>query len=404
MGAYPRWSTMRALRVLHVIDSLWGGGAEMSLVFYVHAVGQERGVEHRVVALRGDKLTREAATGLPVPAVVGSPRPGPQWSDAALVRTQVAEFRPDLVTSTLVRATFAAGRALAGSRVPLLVALTSVAHDVDDVHGSVKRRVGIRLSHAAHGFTLRRRRVSIRAVSRPVAERAIGMFRLDPEAVFVVPDLRPDLRSRVTAGRAALRHRLGVAEHSSVLAYTAREHPIKDHATLLAAVARLLDDRPSLRLLLAGPSGAATDAIDRAVERLGLGRAVLRLGLRDDVPDLLAAADLFVSSSMSEGLGASVIEAMGMGLPVVAVDNPGIREVLGGRHPGLVPAGDEIAMADRVKKFLDDESLSSEASRIGSARFRETFDVSRNAWRHEEVFRRAIDRYPRASGGRAGST
>jgi len=381
--------TSRALRVLHVIDSLWGGGAELSLLAYLHAASHEREVGHRVVALRGDELTRKAAADLPVPAVLGSPRTRPRWSDARLVQAQIDEFRPDVVNSTLVRATLAAGRATARSEVPLIVTLTAVAYDVDSVHGSLKRRLGIRLFHALHRMALRRGNVTVHALSQPVADRGVELFGLDPTRVKVVPYLRPDPAIGVFFGREEMRRRMRVAQGDPVLVYTAREHPIKGHVALLEASALVRRRWPSLRVILAGPPGEATHAIDAAIARLELEDAVLRLGNRSDVPDLLAASDLFVSPSESEGLGASVIEAMGMGLPVVAVDNGGIREVVGEEHPGLVPNGDVEELAARIGLFLGDEALQNEVARAGRSRFEDKFEVTTNLWRYRQMYEEA---------------
>jgi glycosyltransferase involved in cell wall biosynthesis len=392
------------VRVLHVVDSLWGGGAEVSMLSYLKVVGNRADTVHRAVVLRGDPPSREAAAGLPVSIAFGPSRPGIRWADARLIRSQFADFEPDLVHSVLFRSTLAAARATGPSRIPMLVTLTSVAYEIDDLASapSMRARLGLRASHAIHGLILRGKRVSIRAVSQPVADRAVGVFRIDPEAIAVIPDLRADPRESVTAEPAELRRRLGIAEDAPVLVYMAREHPIKDHGSLLEAVALLLEDRPGLQVLLAGAPGAATRSIDQAIDGLGLEGTVIRLGHRDDVPDLLAASDVFVSSSTSEGLGASAIEAMGMGLPVVAVDNPGIREVLGETHPGLVPRGDRAGFADRVRRFLNDDSLRQSVSHNARSRFLEVFEIERNAWRLDEVSRRAVDRYPRARSRRRG--
>lgn len=393
-GARRRAVTMRRLRVLHVIDSLWGGGAEVSMLMYLEVAGRQPGTEHRAVILRGDDRTRDAAARLPVETVVGPPAARPHWSDSRRVRSEIADFRPDLVHSVLFRSTLAAGRATAWSGIPMLVTLTSVAYEIDELAGvgSHKARLGLRLSHALHRLVLRRKLVTVRAVSQPVADRAIEIFGLDPMGITVVPDLRPDPARRVAAKPGEIRRRLGLGADDPVLIYIAREHQIKHHLALLEAAAVLLRRRPALRVILAGPPGNATPSIDAAITRQGLGDAVLRLGHRDDVADLLEASDLFVSTSTSEGLGAAVIEALGMGLPVVAVDNPGIREVLGSDHPGLVPGGDTNELASRIDRFLDDAQLRAEVSRAGRSRFLDLFEIEHNTPRIDQVYRQAVQR------------
>jgi glycosyltransferase involved in cell wall biosynthesis len=384
--------TTPRLRILHIIDSLWGGGAEVSMVEHLRADASHPDREHHLVALRGNGPTRHAASRLGVETTLGPPGIRPRWSDVALIRDAVRRARPAVVHCVLQRSTQATALALARSPIPMVVTLTSVAYQVEDRAESIKQRVGIHLFHALHGIALRRPRVTIRAVSQPVADRACEVFGIDPTDITVVPDLRTDPRSLVTRSRAQVRRELSIPETAPVLITVAREHPIKDHVTLLEAAALLRTGAPDLRLVLVGPPGPASPGIDAAIARHGLERTVVRLGHRDDVPDLLVASDLFVSASTSEGLGAAAVEALGSGLPVVAVDNPGIREVLGADHPGLVPARDAEALAATTARLLADSDLRHRISVEGRVRFDHLFEMEANVDRIAAVFRAAVRR------------
>ena len=103
----------------------------------------------------------------------------------------------------------------------------------------------------------------------------------------------------------------------------------------------------------AGRSSPPTAAIRARVARLGLG-GVDFLGPRDDVPALMAAADLLVLPSDFEGLPLVVLEAMAARLPVVATRIGGVVEALGPDHPWLVPPGDARALAAALAAALDD--------------------------------------------------
>lgn len=96
------------------------------------------------------------------------------------------------------------------------------------------------------------------------------------------------------------------------------------------------------------------------------------LGHREDVPDLLAAADLFVFLSLWEGLGGAVIEAMALGLPVVASDIPALREVLEvDRNATLVPPGSPRDLAGAITPLLDDQGR----AKAFGARSRQIFEA-----------------------------
>jgi glycosyltransferase involved in cell wall biosynthesis len=363
------------IRVLHVIDQLGGGGAEVSLLEYLMESGRDPRIEHFVVALNGRPDTLAAAKALPMRVLVGPQGRRPRPGDAGLIRQGIAEFQPHLVHCTLVRSTIATSAALRKTDLPLMVSLTSVHYDVEDTTGTLKQRLGLRVSHTIHGSLLRRRRVRFHAVSHPVADKAIEVFGLDPERITVVPRGRPDPALRLTVTRDEVRQREGIPLEAPVIINVAREHLIKNHAALLEAVDVLRKDIPTIRLLVVGGPSTGTAVIDQLIREKGLAEVVMRLGHRDDVPNLLGASDLFASTSISEGLPGAIVEAMGMGLPVIAFDVPGVKDVLEEGHPGLVPFEDTDALAQRIAEVLEDPGRRDELGTESRRRFEEAFDI-----------------------------
>jgi glycosyltransferase involved in cell wall biosynthesis len=115
------------------------------------------------------------------------------------------------------------------------------------------------------------------------------------------------------------------------------------------------------------------------------------LGERDDVPELLAAADLFVLSSRSEGLPLSVIEAMAAGLPVVASAVGGIPElVVDGETGVLVPPGDARALASALRRLLADPQLRRQMGDAGRLRAQQLFDLPRFHAEHLALYARLL--------------
>jgi len=131
----------------------------------------------------------------------------------------------------------------------------------------------------------------------------------------------------------------------------ARFTPQKRHATLLLALARLHRSGTPARLRLAG-TGPLQDRLQRLTARLGLSAFVDFLGHRDDVPELMAEADVLALPSAFEGLPLVALEAMAAGLPVVATDIGGTREALGPGHAWLVPPGNSKALASALADAL----------------------------------------------------
>jgi glycosyltransferase involved in cell wall biosynthesis len=113
------------------------------------------------------------------------------------------------------------------------------------------------------------------------------------------------------------------------------------------------------------------------------------LGHRRDVPEILAAADVFAFPSLWEGLGCSVLEAMALGLPIVASDLEPIREVVeDGRCAVLVPPRTPGALASAISSLLDDRPRAEDLGREGREIFRRRFTLERSTQRMVELCRR----------------
>jgi glycosyltransferase involved in cell wall biosynthesis len=127
--------------------------------------------------------------------------------------------------------------------------------------------------------------------------------------------------------RQAIRAELELTGRQPVVLQVARFHPVKDHATSIRAMAAASRDVPDAMILLAGDGPTRTAAQKLAV-RLGLGGRVRFLGVRPNVPHLMSASDVFILSSLSEGLCVTLLEAMASGLPVVATDVGGNGKIV----------------------------------------------------------------------------
>ncbi len=150
---------------------------------------------------------------------------------------------------------------------------------------------------------------------------------------------------------------LGVAPGERLLLWTGRLDPVKGFEELLEGC-RLLTSRYRIKLLLAG-EGPYRPTIERLVRELGLELCVSILGHRADIPRLLRTADVFVFTSRTEGLPNSLLEAMAAGLPVVATNVPGCRDLVKHEQTGLlVHSGSPEGIAEGVAALLDDRALS----------------------------------------------
>jgi glycosyltransferase involved in cell wall biosynthesis len=168
--------------------------------------------------------------------------------------------------------------------------------------------------------------------------------------------------------RLDVRRELGVGPGDLVLIQVARLDPLKDHATAIRTLAAVVRQRPDARLILVG-EGPQRPALERLVLQSGLGEHLRLLGLRRDIPRLLAAADLCLLTSVSEGIPLTLIEAMAAGLPIVATRVGGVGEVVADGETGiLAPAGSELYLCGAVLRLAGDTTLRRQMSQRGRQR------------------------------------
>lgn len=173
------------------------------------------------------------------------------------------------------------------------------------------------------------------------------------------------IRPRPAAStRAEVRERMGIPPDDRLILTVGRLQERKGYRTLLEAVPAIAERVPDAHFLWVG-EGPLEGQLRERVRKLGLEDRVLLAGRREDVPDLLAAADLFVLPSLVEGLPLAMLEAMGAGLPVVGTRVCGTSEVVRDGATGrLVEAGDACSLATAILEPLEDPRL---AARWGAA-------------------------------------
>jgi glycosyltransferase involved in cell wall biosynthesis len=187
-----------------------------------------------------------------------------------------------------------------------------------------------------------------------------------------------------TVYRHEVRRELRLRENELAIIQVARLDHLKDHLTAARTICRVARERPEARLLLVG-EGPERKSIEEEIRRNGLEPFIRFLGLRTDVPRLLAAADMFLLTSISEGIPVTLIEAMAGRLPVVATDVGGVAEVVAHDITGLLaPAGDDEALATHVIRLAADRPL---GRRLGDEGYRRAARLFSQQRMHEEYAR-----------------
>lgn len=320
------------------------------------------------------------------------------------VLTQLAEAGVETWPRELVRLYMPEGRSVARS-----VAREAASRNVQVVHTfhfksdwmgpRVARRLGCPLVSsrrdlgfhrtAVHNFVYRivKQRVdAFIAPSEAVRQVMIRQDHLDPARVHVIYNGLDRARFEQTQDRAAAREALGLPCRGPVIGMVSGFRPIKDHPTLLKAMRRIVDDHPEAHLALVG-EGTEEAKLREMTAELGLDGSVTFTGPTKDVPRALAAMDIFVLSTHSEGMSNAIIEAMAAGLPVVASDVGGNAECVADGATGyIVPHEDADALAGRLAELLYDSSKAAAFGAAGRRRVAELFDVEAMVRRTAELY------------------
>jgi glycosyltransferase involved in cell wall biosynthesis len=187
--------------------------------------------------------------------------------------------------------------------------------------------------------------------------------------------------------RRRMRRSLGIGEQSPLVGTVADVIPDKGYPYLVQAVPRILAAVPQARFVFVGGQNRLPDYVARikaTAERLGVAAKILWTGHRSDIPDLLAAFDLFVAASVEESFGLAILEAMAAGLPVVATAAGGIPEVVRHGETGiLVAPAQSDALADAVIRLLSDPALARRFGESGRRRVLTDFALEAQAARIE---------------------
>jgi glycosyltransferase involved in cell wall biosynthesis len=201
--------------------------------------------------------------------------------------------------------------------------------------------------------------------------------------------------ARPGAGR-AVRAELGLAPEEFVVAMVSWLHPLKRHDVAIEAVAQLGERVPGLRLLIAG-NGPEEERLRREAERLA--PSTVFTGYRDDVMELLDAADLLLHPSRMEGFPISLLEAMAGRVPILATRVGGIPDIVDDGVTGALvdPPATSYALAVAIAALHEDAALRARLAESARRRFEESFTAERWAQRLRSFYEGELELSARAT-------
>ncbi|MBS1811266.1 MAG: glycosyltransferase [Acidobacteria bacterium] len=268
--------------------------------------------------------------------------------------------------------------ALAGTKMRI------VTRHYSDYHTRINRRWHVQLdqlcTRLSHGVI---------AVSQHTADHMLAEEQAPPEKLHVVLNGIDFARVRLSSDydRSKVRQEF-VDDETPLLLIAARLHPEKGYEYLFQAMTQLKQRcNGKIKLLVAG-AGPFLHNYQEIVRSLGCDDVVTFLGFRKDLPDLMAAADLFVLPSVAEAFGLVLAEALYLGTPVVATQVGGIPEIVDAGLDGmLVPPANAPALADAIAALLNDFTRRKQMSGVGRDKVLSKFRFEDMVRSYEAIYR-----------------
>jgi glycosyltransferase involved in cell wall biosynthesis len=372
----------KKVRVLFLIDNLRPGGAQKALLALARAV-KESGGEPEVWCLGGSSPVQQSFQDAGIPVLGGAEgifgviaAPFALMGHLVRRKTDIVQtflFHSDVTGRVIGRVVrllrFGAGR-------PIIISSVRASN----IRNRWWQFLLLRLTAwMADAFTT----VSQRTLD--FAESREGVRR---KRASVIPNgIDP---ADYDVSREDARKRLELAPDDFVVASVGRLHEQKGYEFLLPAVRNLLQDLPNSVFLIAGYGPLEEQLKDRARE-LNVASHVRFLGYRRDVPDILAACDLYVLPSLWEGMSNAVLEAMAAARPVIATAVDGnVEQVSDGETGLLAPPADSDALTEAIRRLSRDRELAARMGRKGRETVEQKFSLSAMTSAYLALYRRLL--------------
>lgn len=362
-------------RLAHVVNSLDPGGAERLVVEMAKASSADFEVFVFCLDGPGAWAGRLREAGVPVYGLWR--QPGLDLSVPVRLAAQFRRLGIDIVHAHQYSAWFYAALSRLMHAAPRLVF---------EEHGRFYPEANKPLRRLVNAILVRRLTHAVVAVSRDVQRRLVRYEGLDGEGIEVIHNGVAETPPVDAASRRQARLALGLGVDDFVVGTVGRFDPVKNLRMLVAAMAVVAPEVPNLKGLLIG-AGPDWEDIRGRVADAGLSKRILMTGHRDEARVLVAAMDLFVLSSLSEGTSLALLEAMAAGVAVLVTDVGGNPEVVLDNVTGwVIPSGDEAALAAAIRCAARDPEACRRMGDAGRLRFEEEFTLEAMIGKYRKLY------------------
>lgn len=372
---------MPKIRVLHTITKLPIGGAERLLLGILNNLDPDT-FESTICCIqdRGELADEAESLGHQLLSLNLMQKGGYDFQVVPSLRRVIRENRIDIVHTHLYHANLYGRLAAHREGIPAIAS----------VHNTYKKGKWYR--HLINRW-LAKKTFVVTAGSEDVKRDLLKVDRIPKDKIVLLPNGIDLSRIETQLNTSEAKQRLGFKENDIVIGTVGRTEEQKGHAVLLDAFSKLhkRPDGKRLKLLLVG-DGRLLPQLKETAERLGISEATCFPGNITRLADIYRAIDIFTMPSLWEGLSLAMLEAMAAGLPVVATDVGGARDVLGNNSQWglLVPAYDANALAGALARLLDNPTMAAEIATAGKQRVHANYSVASLAGKLADIYRMAL--------------
>lgn len=369
----------RKKRIVFLITSLDYGGAQTEIVRLAISLKNLDWDVRLISMLRVEAFTEELdRANIPVTSL-GMSKGIPDTKAIGKLANLLSQWKPDILHSHLFHANIISRITRLIVPIPILI---STAHNINE--GRRWREIAYRLTDRLADLTTN--------VSRAAVERYIRVGAVPASKIIFIPNsIDTEIFSPDLEVRNKIRQQLNLEDKFVWLAVGRLEEQ-KDYPNLLQAFARIVREFPETILLICG-KGNLQSELEVLTEQLKIQQRVRFLGIRSDIRDIMNGVDAYVMSSAWEGMPIVLLEASAVGLPIVATDVGGNREIiLDDRSGFLVPPKDDRTLGVKMQQLM--KLSTSERWQMGQVARKyveANYSIERTLSKWQQVYHRMLE-------------
>ena len=366
------------IKICYIIGQLGKGGAERQLYELVKGIDRKK-FEPIVISLSQGGYWSEKFRKLNVQMIELERKKNREFTRLFKLIKLLKSIKPDIIHTYMFTANSYGRIAAFIAGTPIIIASERSSIEI----GKDKNRFGIYIDKLLASFTH-----GIICNSQKASESLVKRYSFNAKKIFTVHN---GINVAGFLKKPSYNPKKKLVQ--KIVGAVGRLQPVKNHRLFLdmAKIVSEKSDNNSIKFAIVG-EGVLRNELEEYSQHLRIENKIVFLGERNDIPDLLQSMDIFVMTSLYEGMSNAIMEAMAAGLPVVATEVGGNSElVIDGETGFLCPSNDAMALADRVASLINSEKESERMGENGRKRMLNEFGIEKMIKETENIYMKLFE-------------